>query len=272
MSITNGYATLGELKRYLGIDPTYTAITISFTAGTKTIADSALGLEAFATGAKVTVSGSTSNDGTYTVATGGTAASFTTTEALGGDEAAGDTVTITDISNRKDDPLLETLIEAASRGIDRHTGRRFYAETKTRYYEMDAVDGDYLMLDDDLLTITTLTNGDDSSTTISSSYYWLWPRNETPYWAIRLKDSQTTYDWERDSGYFISVAGTWGWAATCPDDVKHACIRYAAFLYHQKDSGVYDVSVFPDSGVITTPQGIPRDVKLLLARYVRGPG
>ena len=121
-------------------------------------------------------------------------------------------------------------------------------------------------------SVRTLTNGDDSSTTISSSYYWLWPRNATPYWAIRLKDSQTTYSWERDAGYFISVAGTWGWSATCPDDVKHACIRYAGYLYAQKDSGVFDVTTFPESGVITTPQGIPRDVKVLLAKYVRGPG
>ena len=266
--ITNGYCTLAELRRYLGIGDSYTNTTISFTAGTKTIADSALGLRQFATGDSITVSGSTSNDGTYTVATGETAASIVTTEALGGDEAAGDTVTITDIMTREDDALLETLIEAASRAIDTYCGRRFYAETKTRYFEMDAVEGDYLYLDDDLLTITTLTNGDSSGSTIANTEYWLWPRNETPYHAIRL-EANSTYSWECDTDYMISVAGTWGWASTTPDNIKHACIRYAGYLYHQKDANTFDVSVFPDSGVITVPQGIPRDVKLLIDPYRR---
>ena len=270
MAVTNGYSTLAELKRYLGIDASLTATTIAFVNATSKITDSNLGLEAFPTGAKITVSGSTSNDGTYTVSTGGVAAEIVTSEALS-DEAAGDTVIIVDISNRLDDPLLESLIEAASRAIDAYCGRRFYAATTTRYYEMDAVDGDYLRLDDDLLTITTLTNGDDSSTTISSSYYWLWPRQGgPPYHSIRLKESGTTvYDWEVDSDYFISVAGTWGWASTTPDNIKHACIRYAAYMYHQKDAGVYDVTTFPADGVITVPQGIPRDVKILLDPYRR---
>ncbi len=271
MAITNGYCTLGELKRYLGIAEMYTATTIAFVNATKKITDSALGLEAFATSDKITVSGSTSNDGTYTIATGGVAAEIVTSEALS-DEAAGDTVTITDITNKKDDPILEACVDAASRAIDAYCGRHFYSKTQTRYFEMDSVDGDYLRLDDDLLTITTLTNGDDSSTTISSDYYWLWPREESPYHSIRLKDNQTTYSWERDSGYFISVAGTWGWASSTPDDINQACIRWAAFLYHQKDSGIYDVTAFPADGVIQTPQGRPKDALLLLEPYRRRDG
>ena len=272
MAVTNGYCTLAELKRYLGIDPSYTATTIAFVNATKKITDSALGLEAFATGAKITVSGSTSNDGTYTVATGGVAAEIVTSEALS-DEAAGDTVTITDISNRIDDPVLEGCINAASRAIDAYCSRRFYGATDTRYYEMDAVDGDYLRLDDDLISITTLSNGDDSSTTITSTYYWLWPRNSgPPYHSVRLKADQTTHTWEVDTDYFITITGSWGWATAAPDNIKQACIRFAAYMYHQKDSGVYDVSVFPESGVITTPQGIPRDVRLLLDPYRRTAG
>ena len=273
MSISNGYCTLAELKRYLGIGKSYTATTISFTAGTKTIADSALGLEGFPTGASITVSGSTSNDGTYTIATGGTAASIVTSEALGGDEAAGDTVTITDISSQLDDPLLESLVEAASRAIDAYCSRRFYGATDTRYYEMDAVEGDYLRLDDDLISITTLTNGDSSSTTITSTYYWLWPRNSgPPYHSIRLKADQSTHDWEVDTDYFITVTGSWGWGSEIPNDVQRAIIRWASYLYHQKDSGVYDVTTFPSEGILMVPQGMPRDVRILLDPYRRTAG
>ena len=272
MTITNGYCTLPELRRYLGIGQSYTATTISFTAGTKTIADTALGLSSFPTGASITVSGSTSNDGTYTVATGGVAGSIITSEALGGDEAAGDTVTITDISTQADDPLLESLVTAASRAIDTHCRRRFYALTTTRYYEMDSVDGYYLYLDDDLLTVTTLTNGDSDATVIANTEYWLWPRNESPpYWAIRL-EANSDYYWECDTDYMISVAGTWGYASTTPADINQACIRYASYLYHQKDAQVFDVTAITEIGQIVIPQGIPRDVKLLLDPYRRHAG
>ena len=172
-----------------------------------------------------------------------------------------------------DDVLLDALLKRATKMIDTYCSRKFEATTATRYYEMDAVEGDYLRLDDDLISITTLSNGDDSSTTITSTYYWLWPRNSgPPYHSVRLKADQTTHSWEVDTDYFITITGSWGWAATPPADISHACVRYSAFLYHQKDSGVYDVSVFPESGVITTPQGIPRDVRLLLDPYRRTAG
>jgi len=66
---------------------------ISFTSGTKTIADSNNGLANFLSGDTIWVRGSTSNDGAYTVNTGGVAASLTVNESLT-TEAAGDAVTI----------------------------------------------------------------------------------------------------------------------------------------------------------------------------------
>ena len=38
------------------------------------------------------------------------------------------------VDERDDDFYLEATIESVSRMIDNHTGRRFYAETDTRYY------------------------------------------------------------------------------------------------------------------------------------------
>ncbi len=51
-------------------------------------------------------------------------------------------------------------------------------------------------MDDDLLTITTLTNGD--TTVITSTYYDLLPKNDSPKYAIQLKESSPYY-WEVDA-------------------------------------------------------------------------
>jgi len=186
------------------------------------------------------------------------------------------------ISVTTDDTLLTNLLTRAQQAIDSHCHRTFEARTETRYYRQEAVAiedafgydithevlnpvSDVLYLDDDLLSVTTLTNGD--GTTIPSSGYWLEPRNDgPPYWYIRLKSA---YSWEFDTDGEISVAGTWGYATTAPDDIVHAAIRLAAYYYRQKDAQVFDVTAMPDVGVVTIPQGMPADVKLVLQPYVR---
>ncbi len=70
-----------------------TATTISFDSGTKRVSDSANGLASFLDGMTVKIYGSTSNDGTYTIADGGQAGYFVVNESLV-TEGAGDTVGI----------------------------------------------------------------------------------------------------------------------------------------------------------------------------------
>ncbi|MBU1750991.1 MAG: hypothetical protein KKA73_25180, partial [Chloroflexi bacterium] len=171
----------------------------------------------------------------------------------------------------RDDDLLEDLLDRVSKRIDTHCGgRRFSANTETRYYAVDALDPDgyTLWVDEDLLTVTTLTNGDSDETTIPDTEYWLLPRNTTPKYAIRLK-IDSNYAWEWDPDGWVAVAGTWGYSTTAPDDVVQACIEWAAYAYQLKDSQVFDVTAYPDSGVIMVPKGIPAHVKLALANYVR---
>ena len=132
-----------------------------------------------------------------------------------------------------DDKVIEDLVEASSRYIDRWTGRTFYARTETRYF--DIPEGRELEMDDDLLTITTLTNGDGGE--IANTEYNLVPKNVSPYYAIKLKESSSEY-WELDndsnSEDVISVAGTWGFAATRPDDINFACLLIAASYYKRR--------------------------------------
>ena len=178
------------------------------------------------------------------------------------------------ISGTTDDVLLGDLLERASKYIEGECQRRFVAETETRYYELDAIDRDglTLMLDQDLYSITTLTNGDTASTAILPTDYFLLPRNGgPPYYGIRLKTSVDT-DWELDEDEWIEVTGKWGWSLTPPADIVQATIRLAAYYYHQKDASIYDVQAFPEAGVMTLPQGVPKDVEKLIALYKRRAG
>ncbi|NIV36802.1 MAG: hypothetical protein GWN58_47415 [Anaerolineae bacterium] len=175
-----------------------------------------------------------------------------------------------DIGQDTDDVLLQALIDRAQTAIDNYTHRNFEAETETRYFERKDLDesGFVLEVDRDLLTISTLTNGDSDGTNIPNTEYWLVPRNSTPKHGIRLKVN-SVYSWEFDTDYWVTVVGTWGYSATAPDDIVQAAIRLAAYYYAQKDSSTFDVTAVVEAGIIKVPQGIPKDVQIILGPYVR---
>lgn len=172
-------------------------------------------------------------------------------------------------STYDDDLLLDGFLDRAESIIESYTGRVFEAETATKYFDSTCIEGQRLHLEGyDLLTVTKLTNGDTSATEITSAHYKLEPRNDNPKWAIRL-DSDTTWEFDEDDSE-ITVAGTWGYCATAPDNIKHACIRLAAFLYRQKDTSAdIDRPLVTGDGVTIMPSGFPQDVKSLLDTYKR---
>jgi len=166
-----------------------------------------------------------------------------------------------------DDNLLDDLIERAEGLIDAYTGRSFESTTATKYFGEGDTDGrDLPLYGHDLLTVTTLTNGD--GTELTSSEYRLFPRNDNPKWMVRLGEA---YSWNfSDGDSEISVAGTWGYSATPPLDIQHACIRLAAFLYRQKDNSAdIDRPMITGDGVTIMPTNLPADVTRLLDRYKR---
>ena len=169
-----------------------------------------------------------------------------------------------------DDTLIATLIDAAQSAIDNYCDRTFdYTITSTRYYDaVEDVDGRRLFLDAECAQIVTITNGD--STTVASTSYVTVPHNSTPYREIVLK-SDSSVAWTYDSSHedAITIRGRWAYGMTIPAAIQQAAIRLAAYFYAQKDSQVFDVTMFPDAGVMTVPQGIPRDVQQLLAPYRR---
>lgn len=174
------------------------------------------------------------------------------------------------ISSEDDDVLLEALIASAQKAIDTYTNRTFEASLdESRYFDYEAdVEGRILYLDEDLCSITkVITNAIDE---IPQDEYVTHPRNGTPYFAIEILSS-SGYNWSYvdDPQVGIEVVGKWAWSETAPEDIAHATKRLAAYFYRQKDAGVFDTTAIPDAGVIQIPQGIPRDVRLIIDMYRR---
>ena len=168
-----------------------------------------------------------------------------------------------------DDGFIEDAIEAASRYIDGQTGRTFYARTETRYFSIPEDGGRQLDVDDDLLTITTLTNGDGD--TIAATEYNFIPKNVSPKHAVKLKEASTEY-WETDSEsnteYVISIAGTWGYTATTPDDIKEACLDIARSCYKRRFGGNESSdSIITTGGVVITPRDVSGVAARIIQRY-----
>ena len=103
----------------------------------------------------------------------------------------------------------------------------FVAATQTRYYDP----ADLLELDAGLLTVTTLktgvlADGTGGTTRTAGTDYVLEPFNAAntlrPFTRVRFITSP--YGLDRS----VSIAGSWGFAASCPEDVVQAITRLAA--------------------------------------------
>lgn len=182
--------------------------------------------------------------------------------------------TYLDIEAETDDALLTALITRAEKWIEDYTGRVFESTgaTTRRFTVGVNTDGPVLLFDEDCASISTVTNKADASTTetVSSSEYVTMPRNYGPYYGIKLLDSSDKdWDYQDDPEMGITVSGRWAYSTSPPADIVHATIRLVGYLYRQKDSQVFDTTVIPDAGVITTPAGFPADVRLILEPYRR---
>lgn len=174
------------------------------------------------------------------------------------------------ISGSGDDTLLGLLVARAQVAVDRYCNRTFEASANTtRYFDAIGphVAGPVLYLDRDLCAINTVTNGDGA--TVSSDAYVTQPRNDAPYYALRLKANSGvvwtyTDDWENA----IEISGKWAYSTTAPADIVQAATRLAAFYYRQKDAPLQDVTAI-EAGVVIRPLAMPDDVRGLLNPYRR---
>ena len=171
-----------------------------------------------------------------------------------------------------DDSLLSDLIDRAQKYIETATGRVFEVSAASeRYFDaLQDVDGRVLYLDYDLAAITSVTNGDGN--TVSSNDYVTEPRNSTPYYALRLKTSTTTYWTYNDTPEnAITVNGHWGYSQSPPADITQACIRLAAAMYRGRDvaGDALDGATVSAEGIVIRPGAIPRYVSAVIRQYRR---
>ena len=164
------------------------------------------------------------------------------------------------------DDVLQACLDNAESGIDDYCRRNFAGTAGTMYYnryEQDKVRNNTFWFNEDLHTLTALTLGDGQVIPMGS--LWLQPREGPPYRGIQLKSSYV-YTWNTDQDMIVS--GTWGYGTIAPQAVQQATVRYATFLWRQKDSSPNDqIGYEQGAGVQPMGRGMPDDVRYILSPY-----
>jgi hypothetical protein len=175
------------------------------------------------------------------------------------------------------DTVIERVVTAVSRSIDKHCRRRFYGVSETRYY----TPVDYAELDiDDLgssgsITITTDEDGDRTyETSWASTDYDLWPYNAAPYMEVHVTP-QGNNAWPVKVAKSVKIAGVFGYqsgtSASAPKDVREACIIQTTRIFHRKDNP-YGVAGNAEMGQLIQIAKLDPDVDLMLEPYVKRAG
>jgi len=177
-------------------------------------------------------------------------------------------------TDTSDDSVIETLIEAASRHIDRETGKRFYlnATDETRYYTADE-DNAYRIKIDPLGTLTSVSvdySATRSYTLLVAADYDLLPDNAAldgyPYTEIEINvllSGAYFPSWRRG----VKVVGKFGWPA-CPTDVKEATLAIAQSINGtrsgQTSGGKVTVTA---AGIVIRPEDVPPFAQKVINHY-----
>jgi len=169
------------------------------------------------------------------------------------------------------DSILENVIEAVSRWIDHWTGRRFYAVTETRYF---SAEWPTMLEIDDLLSVTSLKTDKDGDRVYEDTWaatdYDREPLNASldaqPYTRLRVTpNGQFTFPAVRKG---VEIAGSWGYAATTPDQVNEACLIQSSRVYQRKDAP-FGIAGAPEIGQTAVIPRLDPDVKMLLDAFQR---
>jgi hypothetical protein len=179
------------------------------------------------------------------------------------------------IDDSVEDTLLESIIESASRSIDKIANRRFYLDgsASVRTYRPNNV---VMSIVDDFGSTTGLvvkTDPDDTGTyqttlTLNSDFI-VEPTNAAakgrPWTTITIVGS-TGFSLPTDLRPQLEVTARWGWP-TVPDDIEQATYILSADLYKRKDSigGVLGLSEL--GAIRMSPLG--RDIAAMVRAYKR---
>ena len=173
-----------------------------------------------------------------------------------------------------DDVMLEPVIEAASRMIEAHCGRRFYADS-TATARVFAPLHNGLAIVDDFHTTTDLVVKTDPNLTGTYSETW----TAADYQLEPLNGLRDGVSWPYNSiralgAYLfptalqratVQVTAKWGFAAV-PTDVKVAALIQSEALFKAYDAPL-GVAGIGDMGVMRMRQALHPSAAALLERY-----
>lgn len=179
--------------------------------------------------------------------------------------------------------MHDTILAAASRQVDKYTGRRFWQDGTVVAREYFA-DNAYVVQTDDISTTTGLVvkvdvNGDGTfarTLTISTDFL-CFPLNAAddvpakPFTELRIADPSVSDTFAVPSMRpGVQVTAKFGWAAV-PDEVKVATILQAQMLWSAKDArgGILSASV--DGFATRMSRFLHPQAELLLVDFVRAP-
>lgn len=176
-------------------------------------------------------------------------------------------------TDANDDTIIETLIEATSRYIDRQTGRRFWKDgtDATRYY---STKDPYIVKTDDISAAPTSVSVDlannRSYTALETTQYELEPINALldglPYRMIRIIASTEQYFPTTPNG--VKIVAKFGFPAT-PTDIKDATLAITQSLYAARSgqsptSGRISVTA---GGIVIRPEDVPTFAQRIIESY-----
>lgn len=166
------------------------------------------------------------------------------------------------------DPLIETLISAASKAIINKTGREFAPAIDDEARDFEYRPGSHLLDFEncDARAITSVK--DEQGTTIAESYWRPYPvrKRDDVYTGIRLY-LPTWYP-----SYFehriVTVTADWGFESV-PEPVSQAA-TLAVALWLRRDVSVFSTTFNIDTQRYERPEELPAAAAGLIASYERG--
>lgn len=174
---------------------------------------------------------------------------------------------------------IDAAVNAASRQIDAHTGRRFWQDGSlvTREYYADSYE---FCPVDDISTVTGLVvklddadTGTFDTTLTITTHFILHPVNAGdrvpvwPYTGVRIVDSGYRFPMFSSGRPGVQVTAKFGWPAV-PDDVTKACVIQAALLFKAQDATFGAAQLGLDGSTVFIGQ-LHATARGLLEPYVR---
>lgn len=180
------------------------------------------------------------------------------------------------ITDSISDTILDYAINAASRQIDGHTGRRFWQDGTVVNRTYWAEDSGWCVVDDISTTTGLVVKSDDdldgvyeTTLTITTDFI-LTPRNaalDVPVRPFECIQTVTGAKFAVGDRPGVQVSAKFGWPAV-PDDVRKACI-IQSWQLAKSSSAPFGVISFGDTGFMQMRAPMNPQAAALLEPYVR---